>query len=99
MRARVRRFWRILAAACLSAAVSAAEVKPFKKTLPDGDRMSTDKNRPEEKEAVRTTIVGGRPPGSGRGVGSILRASIRRLWPLSHIQHRYMHRLAVSLPA
>ena len=28
--------------------------------------MSTRRERPEEHEAVRTTIVGGRPPGSGR---------------------------------
>jgi hypothetical protein len=28
--------------------------------------MSTRRERPEEQEAVRTTIVGGRPPGSGR---------------------------------
>ena len=29
--------------------------------------------RPEEKEAIRTTIVGGRPPGCGKDVGSIPR--------------------------
>ena len=30
-------------------------------------------NRPQEHPAVRTTIVGGRPPGSGRGLGEIPR--------------------------
>ena len=30
-------------------------------------------DRPEEREAVRTTIVGGRPPGSGKEVGPIPR--------------------------
>ena len=30
-------------------------------------------DRPTEQEAVRTTIVGGRPPGSGQGVGPIPR--------------------------
>jgi hypothetical protein len=30
-------------------------------------------DRPEESEAVRTTIVGGRPPGSGKPVGDIPR--------------------------
>jgi hypothetical protein len=30
-------------------------------------------NRPLEQPAVRTTIVGGRPPGSGRGLGEIPR--------------------------
>lgn len=30
-------------------------------------------DRPEEREAVRTTIVGGRPPGSGKSVGDIPR--------------------------
>ena len=30
-------------------------------------------NRPAEQPAVRTTIVGGRPPGSGHGVGQIPR--------------------------
>ena len=30
--------------------------------------------RPEEAEAVRTTIVGGRPPGSGQRVGDVPRA-------------------------
>ena len=34
---------------------------------------SHKKNRPQEKGAVRTTIVGGRPPGSGRGHGEIPR--------------------------
>jgi hypothetical protein len=29
--------------------------------------------RPEEQPAVRTTIVGGRPPGSGQGIGAIPR--------------------------
>ena len=29
--------------------------------------------RPVEQEAVRTTIVGGRPPGSGKSVGAIPR--------------------------
>ena len=30
-------------------------------------------DRPAEQEAVRTTIVGGRPPGSGQGVGEVPR--------------------------
>ena len=30
-------------------------------------------DRPPEQEAVRTTIVGGRPPGSGQGIGNIPR--------------------------
>jgi hypothetical protein len=30
-------------------------------------------DRPQEQRAVRTTIVGGRPPGSGRGLGDIPR--------------------------
>ncbi len=33
--------------------------------------MSSD--RPQEREAVRTTIVGGRPPGSGKDIGEIPR--------------------------
>jgi hypothetical protein len=33
--------------------------------------MSAD--RPEERDAVRTTIVGGRPPGSGKDIGEIPR--------------------------
>lgn len=36
--------------------------------------MSHDaKGRPEEQEAVRTTIVGGRPPGSGKSMGQVPR--------------------------
>jgi hypothetical protein len=31
------------------------------------------RERPVEQEAVNTTIVGGRPPGSGRGIGNIPR--------------------------
>ena len=30
-------------------------------------------DRPREQEAVRTTIVGGRPPGSGQSLGGIPR--------------------------
>jgi hypothetical protein len=37
-----------------------------------GDALSTE-NRPVEQAAVRTTIVGGRPPGSGKPVGNIPR--------------------------
>ncbi|KKN82135.1 hypothetical protein LCGC14_0312470 [marine sediment metagenome] len=33
--------------------------------------MTNDKPQPQEKEAVRTTIVGGRPPGPGKSVGQI----------------------------
>jgi hypothetical protein len=35
--------------------------------------QSNDKPRPVEQPAVRTTIVGGRPPGSGQGIGEIPR--------------------------
>jgi hypothetical protein len=35
--------------------------------------MSERRERPEEREAVRTTIVGGRPPGSGRSTSAIPR--------------------------
>jgi hypothetical protein len=36
--------------------------------------MATDgRNRPVEQPAVRTTIVGGRPPGPGKGVGEVPR--------------------------
>ena len=35
--------------------------------------MTNDKPHPQEKEAVRTTIVGGRPPGPGKSVGQIPR--------------------------
>jgi hypothetical protein len=38
---------------------------------PAGPQFHAD--RPQEQEAVRTTIVGGRPPGSGQGVGNIPR--------------------------
>jgi len=36
-------------------------------------RMRPAKERPVEQPAVRTTIVGGRPPGAGKGVGEIPR--------------------------
>ena len=39
----------------------------------DSRRGSGENNRPVEQEAVRTTIVGGRPPGSGKSVGTIPR--------------------------
>lgn len=35
--------------------------------------MYTGKEHPREQEAVRTTIVGGRPPGSGKQLGDIPR--------------------------
>jgi len=35
--------------------------------------VSDERERPPEREAVRTTIVGGRPPGSGQSVGPIPR--------------------------
>jgi len=38
---------------------------------PSGPQFRAD--RPREQEAVRTTIVGGRPPGSGQQVGAIPR--------------------------
>jgi hypothetical protein len=38
---------------------------------PSGPQFHAD--RPAEQEAVRTTIVGGRPPGSGQAVGRIPR--------------------------
>jgi hypothetical protein len=38
---------------------------------PSGPQFHAD--RPQEQEAVRTTIVGGRPPGSGKSVGNIPR--------------------------
>jgi len=38
---------------------------------PSGAQFRAD--RPAEQEAVRTTIVGGRPPGSGQGLGPIPR--------------------------
>ena len=38
---------------------------------PAGPQFHAD--RPQEQEAVRTTIVGGRPPGSGKSVGNIPR--------------------------
>jgi hypothetical protein len=38
---------------------------------PTGPQFHAD--RPREQEAVRTTIVGGRPPGSGKSVGNIPR--------------------------
>jgi hypothetical protein len=38
---------------------------------PSGPQFHAD--RPAEQEAVRTTIVGGRPPGSGQSVGPIPR--------------------------
>jgi hypothetical protein len=38
---------------------------------PAGPQFHAD--RPQEQEAVRTTIVGGRPPGSGQSVGNIPR--------------------------
>jgi hypothetical protein len=38
---------------------------------PAGPQFHAD--RPREQEAVRTTIVGGRPPGSGQSVGNIPR--------------------------
>ena len=41
------------------------------KQTPSGPQFHAD--RPREQEAVRTTIVGGRPPGSGQSVGDIPR--------------------------
>jgi hypothetical protein len=38
---------------------------------PAGPQFHAD--RPQEQEAVRTTIVGGRPPGSGKSIGNIPR--------------------------
>jgi hypothetical protein len=38
---------------------------------PAGPQFHAD--RPREQEAVRTTIVGGRPPGSGQSVGNVPR--------------------------
>jgi len=38
---------------------------------PSGPQFRAD--RPQEQDAVRTTIVGGRPPGSGKGLGPIPR--------------------------
>jgi hypothetical protein len=38
---------------------------------PTGPQFHAD--RPQEQEAVRTTIVGGRPPGSGKSIGNIPR--------------------------
>lgn len=38
---------------------------------PTGPQLHAD--RPREQEAVRTTIVGGRPPGSGQSLGNIPR--------------------------
>ena len=38
---------------------------------PSGPQFHAD--RPREQDAVRTTIVGGRPPGSGQSVGNIPR--------------------------
>jgi hypothetical protein len=35
--------------------------------------MSNNENNLAEQPAVRTTIVGGRPPGPGKGVGSVPR--------------------------
>ena len=35
--------------------------------------VNTGKGTPAEQPAVRTTIVGGRPPGPGKGVGSVPR--------------------------
>ena len=35
--------------------------------------MKPDGRKPEEQPAVRTTIVGGRPPGSGRKIGAVPR--------------------------
>jgi len=35
--------------------------------------MKPDGKKPEEQPAVRTTIVGGRPPGSGRKIGAVPR--------------------------
>jgi len=39
----------------------------------DRARAQFRADRPQEQEAVRTTIVGGRPPGSGQGLGPIPR--------------------------
>jgi len=39
----------------------------------DGSQRERNAHRPAEQEAVRTTIVGGRPPGSGKGLGDIPR--------------------------
>ena len=41
------------------------------KQTPSGPQFHAD--RPREQDAVRTTIVGGRPPGSGQSVGDIPR--------------------------
>ncbi|OQB78540.1 MAG: hypothetical protein BWX88_05179 [Planctomycetes bacterium ADurb.Bin126] len=40
---------------------------------PAGESSREDAARREEREAVRTTIVGGRPPGSGTSIGAIPR--------------------------